>query len=249
MIPAGTSGPLRACCSSTTKVDRRRVAARSHEESVTVELHPAADGGAGPGHRDFTESIRLDPKDARSFRFRGDSWQYKDEHAKAIADFDQAIRLDPQSASAFEGCGLSHQQLRDHDRAIADYTEAIRLDPKDPGGLLRRGRLWKYKARAIGRSWTSRRRSASIPLTLKRSKLAASSGRTRASTRRRSPIFDQAIRIDPMDAWTYLSRGYSQSKSGEHVKAGRRLHGGDPPQSKSAVAYYNRGPVEAGTRR
>jgi len=54
---------------------------------------------------DFTEAIRLDPKHADAYRFRGYSWQQKGDQDKAIADLDEAIRLDPRMSrrTAFEG--------------------------------------------------------------------------------------------------------------------------------------------------
>jgi tetratricopeptide (TPR) repeat protein len=42
---------------------------------------------------DFTEAIRLDPKDARSFTARGNAWFAKKEYDKATSDFNEADRL------------------------------------------------------------------------------------------------------------------------------------------------------------
>ena len=48
---------------------------------------------------DFSEAIRLDPKDADTFAQRGEAWRARGEPDKAFADYDQAIRLAPEEAS------------------------------------------------------------------------------------------------------------------------------------------------------
>ena len=80
---------------------------------------------------DFTEAIRLDPKNAVAFGIRGRAYSKKRNVGEAIADYTEAIRLNPKDDSAFYFRGEAYRQKADYDRAIADYTEAIRLNPKD----------------------------------------------------------------------------------------------------------------------
>ena len=47
---------------------------------------------------DFTEAIRLNPKDAEAYYSRGGAYGEKGDYDKAIADFTEAIRLNPQCA-------------------------------------------------------------------------------------------------------------------------------------------------------
>ena len=51
---------------------------------------------------DFTEAIRLDPKDYKAFIGRGHIWSRKQEHAKAAADYGEAIKLEPGAAAYVE---------------------------------------------------------------------------------------------------------------------------------------------------
>ena len=50
---------------------------------------------------DYTEAIRLDPKDAKAYYNRGVAYGEKGERDKAIADFTEAIRLNPKMAWAY----------------------------------------------------------------------------------------------------------------------------------------------------
>ena len=74
---------------------------------------------------DFTEAIRIDPKNAIAFGIRGHAYSKKRNVDEAIADYNEAIRLNPKDDSAFYFRGEAYRQKADYDRAIADYTEAI----------------------------------------------------------------------------------------------------------------------------
>jgi tetratricopeptide (TPR) repeat protein len=49
---------------------------------------------------DFSEALRIDPRDALSYLNRGLARAQKRDYDRAIADFDEALRLDPQNANA-----------------------------------------------------------------------------------------------------------------------------------------------------
>ena len=88
----------------------------------------------------FTEVIRLDPKNAAAYANRGETYGHKGELDKRIADDSEAIRLDPKNAAAYDNRGSAHREKGENDKAIADYTEAIRLNPKH---------VWSYYERAL----------------------------------------------------------------------------------------------------
>ena len=85
---------------------------------------------------DFTEAIRLDPKNACAYNNRGMRLgRQEGAFDKAIADFTEAIRLDPKNASAYGNRGLAWGDKKEYDKAIADLhrghparsQEALRL--------------------------------------------------------------------------------------------------------------------------
>jgi tetratricopeptide (TPR) repeat protein len=88
---------------------------------------------------DYTEAIRLDPKNIDAFFFRAVVYRGSSGEralALAIADLDAVIRLDPKHTSALYSRGFAHHTKGDYDRAIADYNEAIRLGYQNPDGPL-----------------------------------------------------------------------------------------------------------------
>jgi tetratricopeptide (TPR) repeat protein len=76
---------------------------------------------------DYTEAIRLDPKDAVSFHNRGVNYWAKGDSSRAIADYDEAIRLNPNFALAYCNRGIIKQKINDVS-AAQDRMKARQLD-------------------------------------------------------------------------------------------------------------------------
>jgi len=95
---------------------------------------------------DYTEVIRLEPKNAFAYLNRGLAYASKYDFDSAIADFTEAIRLDPEYVSAYYWRGWAYSFKGDYDRCIADYTEAIRLDPEYASAYCGRGGAYHAKS-------------------------------------------------------------------------------------------------------
>jgi tetratricopeptide (TPR) repeat protein len=76
---------------------------------------------------DYSEAIRLDPKYAMAYYYRGLAYDYKEEHDRAIADYSEAIRLDPKYAMAYKNRAFSYRRIGRNDLARADEMAAQRL--------------------------------------------------------------------------------------------------------------------------
>ncbi len=97
---------------------------------------------------DYTEAIRLDPKEAFAYNDRGNAYQQKGDYPRAIADYTEAIRINPNYVNAYVNrCWLylNRDDTGDQDRAVADCSEAIRLDPKDARAYYYRGHAYNNK--------------------------------------------------------------------------------------------------------
>ena len=167
---------------------------------------------------DYTEAIRIDPKDASAYFNRSYLWQEKGEHDKAIADLDEGIRLDPKVALAYYNRGYSWQQKGSTTRRSPISIESIRLDPKATrtasGSRIFLGKKRDHTQgdRRLHRGHPARPqggRRYSYPR-----RLVAGEGGARQGDRR----LHQAIRLDPKNTVAYYNRGYSGKKE-EHDKA------------------------------
>ncbi|MGO9814313.1 MAG: tetratricopeptide repeat protein, partial [Isosphaeraceae bacterium] len=101
--------------------------------------------GRGLVDRRCDEAIRLDPKLALAYNYRGFAYDKQGGLDQVIADCDEAIRLDPKLAWAYHQRGLAYDKKGDRDHAIADFDEAIRLDPKYALAYNNRGNTYNKK--------------------------------------------------------------------------------------------------------
>ena len=100
-------------------------------------------GAAAEAIADFSETIKLRPKDAASHAGRGRARLTLGDISGAIADYSEALRLAPDSASFLVGRGHARFIKGDLADAIADFTEAIRLNPKSASAFNRRGLAYR----------------------------------------------------------------------------------------------------------
>jgi tetratricopeptide (TPR) repeat protein len=76
---------------------------------------------------------------ATAYYNRGNAYDDKGDHDRAIADYDQSIRLNPQDAKPYYNRAIAYEAKGDHDRAIADYAQAIGLNPQSADAYYNRG--------------------------------------------------------------------------------------------------------------
>ena len=77
---------------------------------------------------------RLNPNEARAWRYRGWIYKYAGQHEEAIRSFERAIRmspLDPRLHTALAGIGFALIELRRFDEAVAVSKKALRQNPSD----------------------------------------------------------------------------------------------------------------------
>jgi tetratricopeptide (TPR) repeat protein len=79
---------------------------------------------------DYTEAIRLDPKDAENFINRGLAKDKMNDLNGAISDFNAAIKLDEKNEKAWVCHGTILSKQRKWQNAIDDFNVAISLNPK-----------------------------------------------------------------------------------------------------------------------
>src|SRR5262245_6683938 len=84
---------------------------------------------------------------APAFNHRGNAWEYKQDHDRAIRDYTQAIELGlkdrfrEHDTSVFVSRGNLWAVKKEYAKAVADFDEAIRLDAKQGMALHRKAYL------------------------------------------------------------------------------------------------------------
>jgi tetratricopeptide (TPR) repeat protein len=69
---------------------------------------------------------------ATAFKNRGNAYDDKGDHVRAMADFGQALAINAQDADAFNSRGTTHTALGQYDRAVLDFDQAVALNPGSP---------------------------------------------------------------------------------------------------------------------
>jgi lipoprotein NlpI len=119
---------ITACTSliESGKESRQDQAVAHHNRGLAY----AVKGDLDRAIADFTEAIRLDPKDALAYNDRGAAYAVKGDFDRAIADYSEAIRLDPKAVLAYKNRGGVYLYSGALPKALADFNQASELDPK-----------------------------------------------------------------------------------------------------------------------
>jgi tetratricopeptide (TPR) repeat protein len=117
---------------STTGVISAQTAKTHYDNGRKLSDQKDYDGAI----REYTEAIKLDPKNAMAYFFRGYVYFKKDDYDRAITDYEDSLRIDPNFSNAKSSLasvyylrGYAYFAKKDYKRAIADYEDALRIDP------------------------------------------------------------------------------------------------------------------------
>ncbi len=69
---------------------------------------------------------------ATAFKNRGNAYDDKGDHIRAIADFGTALAINAEDADAFNSRGTTYTALGQYDRAVLDFDQAVMLNPGSP---------------------------------------------------------------------------------------------------------------------
>ena len=146
---------------------------------------------------DYSEQLRLNPRNDAARNNRGLAHLRKGELAAALADFEEAIKINPRNVHARNNRGFVLAKQRKLDEAIADYSEALRIDPDYLLAYSNRARAYEAEGRidagagrlpaghrARGRTQQARRGCANASLPEPNGSLPGSPRRSRKAPRR-----------------------------------------------------------------
>lgn len=158
--------------------------------------------------RDFTESIRLDPRPLYSVFDRGLAYVRKGEYEKARADLNVTLQKDPNLTEAYFNRAWIYMFRGEWEGAIADFSEAIRCQPREPQYYVDRGMAF-----AANEQIDPAIASFDSALALNRGHAGAYIQRAAAYARKGNPNkglkdVTDAIAEMPKAAQLYYARGY-----------------------------------------
>lgn len=93
--------------------------------------------------QDYSEAIRIDPKNALAYVNRGSTYNCLKDDKSSLADYEKAIEIDPKLAIAYYNRGNQMRRLKKFQEALADYAKAISL--KEHYADAYYGTAWVYK--------------------------------------------------------------------------------------------------------
>ena len=88
---------------------------------------------------DFTEGLKINPKDDSSYHNRGVSRESLGKCYEAISDYIKAIELKADRPTSYHGVGYCKSELGDYEGAKIAFSKAIELDPKYADAYYNRG--------------------------------------------------------------------------------------------------------------
>ena len=190
---------------------------------------------------DFTETIRLAPKNIYAYFNRGIAKSHLGQHIAAIADWNEAIRLNPDFVSAYVNRGFLKGQLGQYVAAIADFNTVIRVKPNLAVAYFYRGLMkgnLKQYAAAIKDFDTTILLEPNNPDAYNNRGAAKSElGQYAAAI----ADWDTTVRLKSDYAEAYFNRGLARGKLGQHADAIADFDDVIRLTPNNIYAYFNRG--------
>jgi tetratricopeptide (TPR) repeat protein len=179
---------------------------------------------------------------AVTYNNRGYAFLLRKDYSRAVVDFDMAIQVMPGLEDAWFGRGRAWAERGDHQRAVTDLSRAAELKPALARTYVVRGESWTSlgdNQRALADfEQAIRLEPGNHPFAY----------HARGALLRRSGSFDAAIashdqglRVDPVNAYGYMSRAYAFTEKGDHDRALRDADEALRLNPESAYAFLVRG--------
>jgi tetratricopeptide (TPR) repeat protein len=127
----GKSAPPMAIQACTELLDRNIL--RGHERFylfVNRALAYVAQGDKPHALDDYNAAVKLAPKKAQPYYYRGVFYAAQADVDAALRDFDTALGIDPKLVLALRQRAIIYATQRNFSGALADFSEAILLQPK-----------------------------------------------------------------------------------------------------------------------
>jgi tetratricopeptide (TPR) repeat protein len=168
---------------------------------------------------DFSEAIKLNPKNLLAYNNRGNTLLDKNDYDAAIADYNAAIAVDPKYLNAYSGLGDTYKNKKDYDLAIDNYRKALSLNPNE--------QKRKVIERILAGVYVDR-------------------GVTQTDPGAELADYEEALKLNPENTSALNNRAVLYSAKGEYDKAIQDLDQAITLKPDFALAFRNRGDAYRG---
>jgi tetratricopeptide (TPR) repeat protein len=117
---------------------RTRQRAKKH---ILVGYRSYKEGKFDRAIEEFDRAVKVDPKNAEAYFWRGRALMNINRYAEATADFKTAVKLNPAYVDAYNNLGWLHARAGNSHEGIASLTKAIELKPENGWAYYYRGRI------------------------------------------------------------------------------------------------------------
>jgi tetratricopeptide (TPR) repeat protein len=127
----GKSAPPMVIQACTELLDRNIL--QGHERFylfVNRAMAYVAQGDKQHALDDYNTAVKLAPKKAQPYYYRGVFYAAQTDVDTAMRDFDTALSIDPKLVSALSQRAIVYVTQKNFSGALADFSEALRLQPK-----------------------------------------------------------------------------------------------------------------------
>lgn len=126
----------------------RKAAAMDNKYSTSLAAALQQRGFAAANERrfpeaigDFTEALKVNPKDAGIYERRAAVEMKINDFDKALADYNEAIKMKPNDAHLYQYRGYIYEMKGDFKNAMTDTEKVLKMDKKNKEALARKARL------------------------------------------------------------------------------------------------------------
>jgi len=216
----------------------------------------AALGDHAGAIKDYDAALGINPNDSDALTNRGLARHELKQYKEALSDYRAALAADETQVDAYRNRALTFRALGDLSAAIEDYGDAIRLDPED---------VEIYREREAVHREQKEQDAAAVDDTLAELTAAIAAAPQNAVPRRQRGLaffelgeyalalsdLDEAVRLAPAHADTYLARahawyiqGYSEKAIEDYTRAlDRRVESAAEAYAGRANAYESIGNI------
>lgn len=101
------------------------------DQLADAGLKQLSNGNVNEALSSLNQSIQIDGRNTKAYRYRGDAYRRNGELQKAFADYSSSLKLFPNSISVLNSRANLCLQLHDYSQAVADYTSILGLAGKE----------------------------------------------------------------------------------------------------------------------